>query len=279
MEVIKISIITINFNNSKGLVQTLDSVAQQTYNNYEHIIIDGASTDGSKSIIEQYKNKNPHVTYWVSEKDEGIYNAMNKGITHAQGQYLLFLNSGDYIEPNILEQAATSLTGTDIIYGNLYFISESGHKYLRIYPESPLSAALLLSPTFCLPHPATFIRRELFKDQLYNEQYKIISDWEFWIKSILFKNRSTKHINLNISNFHEGGISSNTTLANKERTKILSDLFPQKVLEELSEFLLIKESPLYEGFFLMKHAKHFQKKINKLIIFCYKIRCKFLERH
>ena len=63
MEVIKISIITINFNNSKGLVQTLDSVAQQTYNNYEHIIIDGASTDGSKSIIEQYKNKNPHVTY------------------------------------------------------------------------------------------------------------------------------------------------------------------------------------------------------------------------
>ena len=129
MEVIKISIITINFNNSKGLVQTLDSVAQQTYNNYEHIIIDGASTDGSKSIIEQYKNKNPHVTYWVSEKDEGIYNAMNKGITHAQGQYLLFLNSGDYIEPNILEQAATSLTGTDIIYGNLYFISESGHKY------------------------------------------------------------------------------------------------------------------------------------------------------
>lgn len=99
MEVIKISIITINFNNSKGLVQTLDSVAQQTYNNYEHIIIDGASTDGSKSIIEQYKNKNPHVTYWVSEKDEGIYNAMNKGITHAQGQYLLFLNSGDYIEP------------------------------------------------------------------------------------------------------------------------------------------------------------------------------------
>ena len=237
MEVIKISIITINFNNCKGLVQTLDSVAQQTYNNYEHIIIDGASTDGSKSIIEQYKNKNPHVTYWVSEKDEGIYNAMNKGITHAQGQYLLFLNSGDYIEPNILEQAATSLTGTDIIYGNLYFISESGHKYLRIYPESPLSAALLLSPTFCLPHPATFIRRELFKDQLYNEQYKIISDWEFWIKSILFKNRSTKHINLNISNFHEGGISSNTTLANKERTKILSDLFPQKVLEELSEFL------------------------------------------
>ena len=130
MEVIKISIITINFNNCKGLVQTLDSVAQQTYNNYEHIIIDGASTDGSKSIIEQYKNKNPHVTYWVSEKDEGIYNAMNKGITHAQGQYLLFLNSGDYIEPNILEQAATSLTGTDIIYGNLYFISESGHKYL-----------------------------------------------------------------------------------------------------------------------------------------------------
>ena len=278
MEAIKISIITINLNNQKGLVQTLNSVAQQTYSKYEHIIIDGASTDGSQTIIEQYKNKSPHVTYWISEKDKGVYNAMNKGILHAQGQYLLFLNSGDYMEPDILKQAAALLTGTDIIYGNLFFISESGNKYLRIFPESPLSAALMLSPTFCLPHPATFIRRDLFKDQLYNEQYKVISDWEFWIKNILFKNCSTKHINLNISNFYEGGISSNTTLANQERTKILNNLFPQQILEELSELLFIKESPLYEGLCVMKNNRHFQKKMNKLILFCYKIRYKFFTK-
>lgn len=277
MEEIKISIITINRNNRNGLSQTLASVAQQRYSKYEQIIIDGASTDGSQTVIKQYCNKNPRITYWISEKDKGVYNAMNKGILQAQGEYLLFLNSGDYIEPDILEQVASSLIGTDIIYGNLYFLSESGNKYMRIYPESPLSAALLLSPTFCLPHPATFIKKELFKAQLYNEQYKIVSDWEFWIKSILFKNHSTKHVDIGISNFQEGGISSDTTLANQERTKVLKELFPQKVLEELSELLLIKENPLYEGLCIMKGARHFQKKMNKLIIFCYKLRCTFFR--
>ena len=89
-----ISIITINYNNKSGLSRTIESVINQTYSNIQYIIIDGASTDGSKKIIKKYEH---HISYWISEPDSGIYNAMNKGVDKAVGDYLLFLNSGDYL--------------------------------------------------------------------------------------------------------------------------------------------------------------------------------------
>ena len=88
----KLSIITINYNNLAGLQRTIDSVVCQTWHDYEWIIIDGGSSDGSKELIEQYQE---YITYWCSEPDKGIYNAMNKGIDHAHGDYLIFMNSGD----------------------------------------------------------------------------------------------------------------------------------------------------------------------------------------
>lgn len=278
MKNLKISIITINLNNRQGLAHTLESIAQQTFNNYEHIIIDGDSTDGSQDIIREYCARNPHITYWISEKDKGIYNAMNKGILQAKGEYLLFLNSGDTLVDNVLQLTAPLLNATDLIYGNLYFVSESGAKRLEVYPEPPFKATDLLAPSFYLPHPATFIRKDLFENQLYSEQYKIVSDWEFWIKCILFKDSSLKHIDITISSFMEGGLSANFKRANQEKEEVLKNLLPQKVIEDLYELLSIRKSPLYEGFKLTKHAGHFQKRMNKLIKFCYKIRCK-LTKH
>ncbi len=89
-----LSIITINYNDKFGLERTIKSVQEQTFTNFEHIIIDGGSTDGSKEVIEANKNS---FSYWVSEPDKGIYNAMNKGIKEAKGEYLFFLNSGDHL--------------------------------------------------------------------------------------------------------------------------------------------------------------------------------------
>ena len=90
----QISIITINYNNASGLEKTIRSVVEQTYNEYEYIIIDGASSDKSKEVIQEYQR---YIDFWCSEKDSGIYNAMNKGIQKASGEYLLFLNSGDVL--------------------------------------------------------------------------------------------------------------------------------------------------------------------------------------
>jgi len=115
----KLSIITVNLNNKSGLQKTIDSVISQTYKDFEWIIIDGGSTDGSKELIEQYSQ---YITYWISEPDKGIYNAMNKGIVQAKGEYLQFLNSGDalydkYVLDKILK--ATNIT-SDIITGSIF---------------------------------------------------------------------------------------------------------------------------------------------------------------
>ena len=115
----KLSIITINLNNRDGLQKTIDSVVSQTFRDFEWIVIDGGSTDGSKELIEQYAD---HFSYWVSEPDKGIYNAMNKGIKVAKGEYLQFLNSGDWlVDEKALERCFWHESKADIAYGDLWF--------------------------------------------------------------------------------------------------------------------------------------------------------------
>ena len=109
-----LSIITINYNNRDGLQKTIDSVISQSFNDYEWIVIDGDSNDGSREIIEQYCDR---FAYWCSEPDSGIYNAINKGLSHATGEYVQFLNSGDWLySDNILEKAFSIIDGKNDIY-------------------------------------------------------------------------------------------------------------------------------------------------------------------
>ena len=116
----KLSIITINYNNAIGLKKTIESLIEQSYQEYEYIVIDGGSDDGSKEVIWESLR---YVSSWCSEKDTGVYNAMNKGIMRATGEYLLFLNSGDYLyDSTVLEDVTSTLSGEDIIYGDLLYV-------------------------------------------------------------------------------------------------------------------------------------------------------------
>ena len=266
-----ISIITINYNNQKGLTRTLDSVYSQDYVDYEHIIIDANSSDGSKEVIEEYKNKSNNLTFWVSEPDNGIYNGMNKGIIHAKGEYLLFLNSGDFLEDEVLNKVHTSLTGEDLIYGNINFISSTGEKRLQVFSPPPFSITELISPSFYLPHPATFIKGMLLKKLLYTEQYKIVSDWEFWLKAIIFEQCSMKYINLCITNFYEGGISANIPVVMKEREEVLAKLFPPLIFNGLQELSTAQSSPLYKSLQQTIDNKKLQLKLEKVIHYYKKI--------
>lgn len=275
------SIITINLNNNKGLQKTLQSIEQQKFSSYEHIIIDGGSKDESKETILQYASRTSHLSYWISEKDSGVYNAMNKGIAQSNGRYLLFLNSGDYLEPNIFEQIKSQVTGEDIIYGDLYFVSKSGERRLHIFPDEPPTAARVISSDFFLPHPASFIKKSLFKDEKYTEHYKIISDWEFWVKKILFDNCTIKHIQMGISNFTDGGVSSvteNQTLISREREDVLQKLFPPKVLDSLKKLAVLEKSPISDVIPQISHTQRFQYRMKKFILFSYKIRCFFATK-
>lgn len=210
----KISIITVNFNNKDGLKTTIESVINQTVfsKNIEYIIIDGGSTDGSADVIEEYKDK---LHYYVSEKDNGIYEAMNKGTSHATSEYCLFLNSGDkFCENNVIEQALPHLEG-DVIYGNLML----NGKQKKMYPDS-ISVDYFSYES--LPHPSSFIKTQLLRDNPYKTKYGIISDWIFF-RECVARGKKFKHINVLVSDFYLGGASSNVRKIQNEKNRYFGD--------------------------------------------------------
>ena len=221
----KISIVTINYNNKIGLNKTIESVVNQTYKNFEYIIIDGGSTDGDVEIIKTYQNQ---INYWVSEPDKGIYNAMNKGIKVASGDFIIFMNSGDnFTNLSILEEVQSKLTSHfDIYYGDCIKIKLHSNRR-KTYPEK-LNFSFFY--TGSLNHQSTFFKRTLFDTMfLYNEELKILSDWEFNIYAICYKNVKYKYLNTVISDFDFTGISSSPKFnehERQERKDVLEKYFP-----------------------------------------------------
>jgi glycosyltransferase involved in cell wall biosynthesis len=234
----KVSIITINYNNLEGLQRTIESVASQTWQELEHIIIDGGSTDGSLECIE---NNAHRFQYWVSEPDKGVYQAMNKGIAEASGEYLLFLNSGDHFyNKEVLANNHHYIKEQAIIYFNLQVV-EGEKVFVKDYP-AVLSFSYFLIDT--LPHPATFIAKRLFEaTNLYNEDFKILSDWKFFIDSICKFNATYKKINTTLSTFYIGGMSSNPLnrlIKQEEKQQVLEKDYAPFV-QDIVDVLLYKD--------------------------------------
>lgn len=240
----KLSLITINRNNVEGLRKTIKSVIAQTLDGFEYIVIDGASTDGSVDVIKQYENK---ISYWVSEPDKGIYNAMNKGIARAQGEYVLFLNSGDYlVDKNVLVNVVAYELKEDIVYGE-QLVEKNGslQKTLFLEPESISFYSFIKSS---LPHQCTFIRKNLFdKIGLYNESNKIVSDWEFNMLALFKYNVLLRKINCPIAVYDSTGISSDVSLSKihqEEKKRVLYTYFP-RIMKDVESLEALKRSRLY----------------------------------
>lgn len=234
------SIITINYNNYEGLKRTIESVINQTYGEFEFIIIDGGSTDGSTNLLKDYRDR---IDFSVSEKDNGIYHAMNKGILQSNGEYVIFLNSGDaFYNDNVLSDTVKYLT-TDIVHGKLYDRSRSCFPYL--ISKTPTMRYFYESS---LQHPSCFFRRSLFDNMLYDEHFRIVSDWKFFIQQIIFNNCSFSFMPVIVTSFEGEGVSVNkqfAALQNAERTEVLSSLFPPLVLADYERFAH-KESPVLD---------------------------------
>ena len=295
----KLSIITINYNNAEGLRKTLASVAAQTYADIEHIIVDGGSTDNSVEVIRDYSQSpiaNSHEIRWISEKDKGIYNAMNKGIKIALGKrivnddhtsspnsliasspyrlsdYIQILNSGDILaaddvtermfeamgnrqlvinkENSAAETIASNLSPLtsnlqsriSILYGNM----------IKDYPDgrrtkdtcgggdyTPESFLYFYKGT--LNHDCAYIRRDLFeKYGLYNEQMKICSDWEWYVRAIVLGGERTVYTNIDVTVFDMTGISEsdgkNHALIQQERRAYLESILPAAVLRDYDNY-------------------------------------------
>ena len=253
----KYSIITINYNNCEGLCKTIKSIVNQSCKDFEYIVIDGGSTDGSKEVIQKYANS---IDYWVSEPDKGIYNAMNKGIKAAHGDYLNFLNSGDYFnDDKVLENTLPHLKA-EIVHGKMYDQSKGTPPYL--IDHIPTMYYLYDSS---MQHPATFFRKELFMDSLYDESYKIVSDWKFYIEKIIFQNCSFVFMPVVVAVFEGGGVSEKQKdLDTAERKEVLEKLLPPRILQDYERFNG-KESPMLDLIPQFNHTYGLERFIIKVV--------------
>lgn len=223
----KLSIITINFNDAQGLEKTIQSVISQTYNDFEYIVVDGASKDGSVDVIKKYSDS---LTHWVSEPDTGIYNAMNKGTRMASGEYCLYLNSGDVLADSDVLEKAFNYNFTEDIVSCICLDFDKKHEWLKI---PPTNVSLFTFIGGSLPHPTTFIKRGLI-NRLggYKEEYRIMSDWCFFLDAMIIHKSSYRTLDIVLSKFNCFGISSTTAYIETAKSRAyMKELFP-RIMED-----------------------------------------------
>lgn len=239
----KLSIITVNLNNLEGLRKTVESVCSQTFTDFEWIVIDGGSSDGSRKLIEQYSDR---IAFWCSEPDKGIYNAINKGIAHANGENLQFLHSGDYLfEPTTLDKVFSRLPEGDIIYGDAMLLYPDGTTLDKKYPDT---VSLNYFKHDVINHQACFFRREVFVGHPYNEDFLIAGDWAYCFEAVCRGLKFT-HIPQTIVYYDNGGLSAQWSERQiREREEILNRYIPaqlkpdMEVLDELHSLRIRKST-------------------------------------
>lgn len=201
-----ISVITVSYNAKNCIEETIRSVIDQTYENIEYIIIDGGSTDGTIDVIKKYENK---ICKWISEPDKGIYDAMNKGINLATGEWINFMNCGDSFCSNhiiqlIVENISNNIN-SNIIYGNC-IINFSTKKYV-VLPENIENISNHLP--FC--HQSAFVQTALAKQYPFELKYKFVADYNFFYQQY-YNNKKFLYINYPIANYQiEDGFTANNT--------------------------------------------------------------------
>lgn len=238
-----LSIITINRNDAAGLEKTMRSVAAQIGGDFEYVVIDGASTDGSVEVVRSFEASFGERLKWISEPDKGIYNAMNKGIGMATGDYIQFLNSGDCLTSNEITARMTETLiikeYPSILYGNMLKIM-SGGKVLRDKGFAGKPISFLGFYTGSLNHPSSYIRKTLFeKYGRYDESLKIVSDWKWFLQAIILGGEKPVYVDMDVTLFDMNGISEkNKALDKTERRRVLNELIPSTILADYDRWAL-----------------------------------------
>lgn len=260
----QLSIITINYNNNAGLKSTMESVLSQTSTDFEYIIIDGGSKDGSSDTIKELlkSDKQKKIKFWCSERDKGIYNAMNKGVQHANSKYCLFLNSGDVLISNTtIETALSELKNKqeDIIAGTEVFTNGT-----IITPISPEKLNAFVYMDGFLPHESTFINTKVIKSIKYRENYTIASDFIFFFEAIFMNNCTYSTIPTHITLFNLDGISSTSNnIGHAEIADFYNKNVPNYVMQLYNKYRILCDNKYIE--YGYKTAN------NKMLLFIYKV--------
>jgi glycosyltransferase involved in cell wall biosynthesis len=231
----KISVITINYNNKKGLVKTIESICSQSTKLFEYIIVDGNSNDGSVEVISE---NNQFISKWVSEPDKGIYNAMNKAVRIATGDYCVFMNSGDvFYSETIIEQLFNLNFSEDFVLGAV--LSSNGG---LIKAKKKLSMADFVCGS--IAHQASLIKRSLLLNCPYDEELRIVADWKFCIQTLIFSDCTYKSIDIVIAKEEPNGISTGLNEKHSnERLLVLRSFLPKKVLDDYVLISKLRKKP------------------------------------
>lgn len=246
------SIITVNYNNKEGLRNTIESVIHQTFHDFEFIIIDGGSTDGSVEVLKEYDTQ---IDYWISEPDGGIYQGMNKGIKKATGEYLNFMNSGDcFYTADILEKVSNYKSNADFIVGKDFHYNNDTHQgHTSIQPPRTTMIHFFVAT---LDHQSSFIKRELFYDSLYDESHRLVSDWIFFTEKIVKDKKQVHFIPDIVCRREEGGLSEQQRDKNrKEINDYLHQILPYGVYEDYATLAKLDKTSLYRLFDICDNDK------------------------
>ncbi|WP_172917224.1 glycosyltransferase family 2 protein [Capnocytophaga canis] len=236
-----ISIVTVSFNALKTIEQTILSVVNQTYPNIEYIIIDGGSTDGTVDIIKKYEDK---IAYWVSEPDKGIYDAMNKGIEKASGEWINFMNSGDeFYNENVLRDVflKENLKEVDVLYGDVVVKLPKKEVLKKATPLQNIEKWMV----FC--HQSTFVRTKLHRENFFNITYKICADYDFFLK-LYRKRKKFRYLSKVISKFLHGGVSDSLMKVSVESWHISG-------MKNSKRFLFVIAKEFFLGRFIRFYSK------------------------
>jgi len=258
----KLSIITINLNNAEGLKKTIGSVRLQGFSDYEFIIIDGGSNDGSIDVIIQNEDI---ISHWISEKDSGIYNAMNKGIRIANGEYCYFLNSGDYLQnKDSLKDVFSDNIDASFICGN--FITDEKGKQQKFddYKNRNWNFSLYNIFSGFVAHQAFFIKKEMFnKYGHYDEHLRIMSDWKLFFIAIGIHKEKVAYRDVDIVVYDMDGLSSHIggKVINEEKDKVAKEELPDDVYLRLKRLNYLENNGFIVDFIRSKKWINFSFRV------------------
>lgn len=229
----ELSIVSINKNDSCGLDETIRSVKNQNYKEFEYIIVDGKSSDDSVAVIKRHAADGLKIK-WISEEDSGIFDAMNKGIKMASGKYLLFLNSGDTLDSDsVIGNVLKDEHHADVLIGECR-VMDNGKQVWMQRPKERYTLRCVLDDS--IPHQSSFIKKELFdRFGLYRSDLRIMGDWEFFLRAIILGGCTVEPLNMVVSKYNTEGVSSdpkNKTLILEEKESVFTDLHLNNIVPD-----------------------------------------------
>lgn len=276
----KISVLMVSYNRGNVIEQAISSVVNQTYKNIELVVVDGGSKDGTLDVLHKY---NSSIAYWCSEKDNGIYHAANKALDHITGDYFIWLSTDDcFVSEDVIECAVKELDASvDVLSGWIYWVNNNGYEYFGrntyAIDKEKYSGGMI-------PTEGVFWRTDLVKEYKFDESYKVAADYKLFLQLYYNDNVKFKYIDLPITYFATGGVSSVQSICREENNRIYRELNLLQFVDIHLRYSIVKKTRisirnLLQDTFLFEILQNVRDKIFRQKHHCNNKICRWCGRY